>query len=357
MSDERNRIKLEEHLNNFRELSVIINDFINGKISNNENINECLHQAVNKSMQYNGFFTEPDIIFALKSLTLMLDPDKTKKWVNNYLPLFYTKKTSCKIGVVMAGNIPLVGFHDFFCVLISDNIFLGKLSQNDRFLLPAISEILYHIDSRYKNIIHFTEDKLQNFDAVISTGSNNTSRYFEYYFRKFPHIIRKNRNSIAVLNGSETIEQLNQLAVDIFSYFGLGCRNVSKIFVSEDFDFQHFINAMEPYSFIINHNKYKNNYDYYKTIFMMDRCNITDCGFFILNENTSIYSPVSVINYERYSDVNIINSFIQDNEDKIQCVVGEMPLAYHTFDFGNAQYPELWDYPDNIDTLKFLLNL
>jgi len=350
-------IKLEDHIDNFVKLSDFLSGFVNGKTNPEDFSHKCLADAIEKSMIHNGYFTEQNIFLALNSVAIMLEKEKIKKWIHDYEPLFKSKSGTCKVGVVLAGNIPIVGFHDFLCVLASGNIFIGKLSQNDRFLLPAIAEVLTVIDSRYQGLIHFTGERLQGFDAVIATGSNNTSRYFEYYFGKYPHIIRKNRNSIAVLTGDETDAHLNLLAVDIFSYFGLGCRNVSKIYIPESFDLQRFINAMESFSFIVNHNKYKNNYDYYKTIFIMDKRIIIDGGFFLLVEEQSIYSPVSVINFERYSDIKSVQSYLKEDKDSIQCIVGDPSVDPDAVLFGNAQHPELWSYADNIDTMNFLLKL
>lgn len=357
MPDKLIHIKLDEHINNFSELSVALNSFINSNKLTNFHGNENLYQAIENTLINNGFFTHETVFFALKTISEMLEKSKLEKWTKNYLPFFESEKSMKNVGVVMAGNIPLVGFHDFLCVLITGNKFIGKLSQNDRFLLPAIAGMLKAIDIRYENFISFTEDKLKDFDAVIATGSTNTSRYFEYYFGKYPHIIRKNRNSIAVLIGDETEEQLCLLADDMFSYFGLGCRSVSKIFVPEKYDFQKLIRTMHAYSYLSNHNKFRNNYDYYKTIFIMNQQKFIDGGFFILNEDTSLHSPVSVINYEYYSDIEKVKSFINEYDDKIQCVVESFPSTSTILSFGRAQHPELWDYADNIDTLSFLFNL
>ncbi|HNW90675.1 MAG TPA: acyl-CoA reductase [Bacteroidales bacterium] len=357
MPDKLIQIKLDKHISNFCKLSDVLDDFICGSPCHDPCANELLQKAVDDSIKCNGFFTRETVCFCLRSLIFMLEEGKFKKWVGNYPEPGDAKITAKKIGVVMAGNIPLVGFHDFLCVLVSGNIFVGKLSKNDRFLLPAIAEILFRIDPIYKNYIYFTEEKLSDFDAVIATGSNNTSRYFDYYFEKYPHIIRSNRNSIAVLNGDETREQLTFLADDVFTYFGLGCRNVSKIFVPEKYPFQKFIDAMQRYLYINDHNKFRNNYDYYRTIFTMNNQKFIDGGFFILNPDPSVNSPVAVINYERYADTEQVNSFIRENENKIQCVVSEMDGISKSICFGKAQQPELWDYADNIDTLNFLLKI
>jgi hypothetical protein len=259
--------------------------------------------------------------------------------------------------VVMAGNIPLVGFHDFLCVLISGNCFLGKLSRNDYYLLPTLAQILTSIDSRYKERITFTTDKIQGFDAVIATGSNNTSRYFEYYFGKYPHIIRKNRNSIAILSGHETPEDLAALTMDMFLYFGLGCRNVNKIFVPAGYNFFQLTEACKQFADYINHNNFRNNYDYYKTIFLMNNQSFIDGGFYILQENQLLHNPVSVFHYEYYIVISEVQSFIADNKENLQCIVGNMAEIPGIIPFGKAQKPHLDDYADNIDTIEFLLKL
>ena len=257
----------------------------------------------------------------------------------------------------MAGNIPLVGFHDFLCVLISGNKFLGKLSQNDPYLLPALSQILIEIDNRYQDYISFTTDRISGFDAVIATGSNNTARYFEYYFGKYPNIIRKNRNSIAVLSGNETKEELALLAEDMFLYFGLGCRNVSKIFVPTGYNFFLLTEACKQFAGFLNNNKFRNNYDYYKTIFLMNNQAFIDGGFYLLQENQLLHNPVSVFHYEYYPDRSHFIDFITENKENLQCIVANIPDLPEAIPFGSAQKPGLGDYADNIDTIEFLLKL
>ena len=256
----------------------------------------------------------------------------------------------------MAGNIPLVGFHDFLCVLLSGNKVLAKLSSNDNLILPFLSKILLEQNPELKAYINFTEEKLENFDAVIATGSNNTSRYFEYYFGKYPNIIRKNRNSVAVLTGNETHEELALLGQDIFRYFGLGCRNVSKLFVPEGYNFDAFYTSIFEFQDIINQNKYANNYDYNKAVYLMSNMNILDNGFLILKEDESFASPIACLFFEHYKDQSSLKEKLQLQEENIQCIVSngwfedEIP-------FGKTQIPALMDYADSVDTLQFLLNL
>jgi hypothetical protein len=263
-----------------------------------------------------------------------------------------------KVAVVMAGNIPLVGFYDFMCVLISGNIFIGKLSSQDKFLLPAIAKELTNIEPSVSKYIVFTEERLPAFVAVIATGSNNSSRYFEYYFGKYPHIIRKNRNSIAILNGKESKEDIDFLADDIFLYFGLGCRNVTKIFVPEGYDFTMLKKALRKYKDCLSmHSKYMNNYDYNKSIFLINQIPHTDLGFCLLKEDVSIASPISVLNYEYYINISDVINSISINRDNIQCLVAGKTYTNYTVPFGKSQQPELFDYADGVDTMEFLISL
>ncbi len=352
-----NKINIEKHIRNFSFLSKIIDDYLESNLQENDNNKKLIDYAINQSIIHNSFFTETTIRFALKSISDSLIPDKLYKWISAYSFQENSAISIRTVGVVMAGNIPLVGFHDFLCVIISGNKFFGKLSHSDSFMLPAIAEILIDIDSDYSSKIEFTTEKLERFHAVIATGSNNTSRYFEYYFSKYLNIIRKNRTSLGVISGNETLEQLTHLADDIFMYFGLGCRNVTKLFVPQNYDFSQFIRACNGYSPICDHNKYKNNYDYYKTIFIMNNQPFIDSGFFLLHEDISIHPPVSIINYEYYTNKQSVIDFINSQAENIQCIVSDNFEIKNRICFGSAQKPQLWDYSDNTDTMNFLLNL
>jgi hypothetical protein len=257
----------------------------------------------------------------------------------------------------MAGNIPMVGLHDFITVLISGNKALVKLSSNDNGLLPYLSEYLIHVAPDFKNFIEFTDERLINFDAVIATGSNNTARYFDYYFGKYPNIIRKNRNSVAVLTGKENEDQLKDLAIDVFRYFGLGCRNVSKLYVPRDYNFDAFFNAVYSWKHVISHNKYMNNYDYNKAVYLMsvDK-NLLDNEFLLLKESSDFSSPIAVLFYEYYDSLKDLKQNLSSQDENIQTVVSSSGIE-REIPFGSSQSPELWDYADNIDTLEFLINL
>ena len=314
-----------------------------------------LNQIFTKAEILNPWFTRENLLFAFSSLADMLDENKLQKWISTYS--FSEKITSKKIGVIMAGNVPIVGFHDMLCVLISGHSFLGKLSSKDEILLQEISKILIKIMPDFEKLISWTDNQIKNIDAIIATGSDNTSRYFEYYFKKYPHIFRKNRNSVAVLNGSETEQELQALSDDIFMYFGLGCRNISKIFIPQEFDFNRFFPALEKYAHIVQHNKYANNYSYQRTILLLNKISFLDNGFLVVTENKNTASPISVLNYEKYDDLEKLKEIINFDNEKIQCIVSKQGFFPGSIPFGKAQKPELWDYADRIDTLNFLQNV
>ena len=257
----------------------------------NEIFFEAMTKAIQLSKSYNGWFTENNIQFAFKSWEDALNEENLLKWTSKY---DLEKVHNHHIAIVLAGNIPLVGFHDLLSVLISGNRVIAKLSSNDKLLLPYLTKYLIAIEPEFDGKIVFTEERLEKFNAVIATGSNNTARYFEYYFGKYPNIIRKNRNSVAVLSGKETSEELKSLSNDIFRYFGLGCRNVSKIFIPKDYNFDAFFNAMFIWKEVINDNKYINNYDYNKAVYLMSNIKLLDNEFMLLKEDTGFSSPISV---------------------------------------------------------------
>ncbi len=254
----------------------------------------------------------------------------------------------------MAGNIPLVGFHDFISVLISGHDVLVKQSSNDKHLLPFLSKYLKYVEPSLKGKITFTDEKLEGFDAVIATGSDNTARYFEYYFKDKPSIIRKNRNSVAVLTGNETKEQLAALSEDVFRYYGLGCRNVSKLFVPADYSFDNFFEAMYPWHSIINENKYANNYDYNKAVYLMSEFDMLENGFLMIKEDTSYASPIATLFYEKYNSIEELKEKLSTDNDMIQCIVANN-VVENEVAFGKTQSPQLWDYADGIDSVDFLL--
>src|ERR1051326_1486136 len=320
---------------------------------------ERFRETIKACFSHNGWFTEENVRLALASLADMLLKQKIEKWVSMYPALHHPSsiiRQPLSIGVIMAGNIPVVGFHDFICVLMSGNKFLGKLSSDDKLLMPLIADVLVTIEPRFKECISFTEGKLEGMHAVIATGSNNSARYFEHYFSKFPHVIRKNRSSVAVLNGTETEEELSGLGRDIFDHYGLGCRSVSKLFLPAGYEHSKFFNAVFRFGSVMENNKYANNYEYNRTIYLMNGEKFLDNNFLILREDISLHSPVGVLLYEYYSSEERLRERLRMDAANIQCIVSKMDLP-GAIPFGTTQCPMLWDYADGVDTMKFLLTL
>ena len=300
----------------------------------------------------NGWFTKENILFSLQNWSDALSKENLEKWVTNYT--IDSNKNPKTVALILAGNIPLVGFHDFISVLITGNKALVKLSSNDSILLPYITEILIKIQPKFEEYIQFEKDKLSSFDVVIATGSNNTARYFEHYFKNKPHIIRKNRNSVAILTGNETKEELKLLGEDVFRYYGLGCRSVSKIFVPKGYSFDTLFESIYDYHPIIEIAKYANNYDYNKAVYLMSEFKLLDNGFLILKEDKSYSSPIASLFYEYYESIDEIKIRLQQETEQIQCIVANGVLA-NEIKFGETQKPNLSDYADNVDTIEFLL--
>jgi len=311
-----------------------------------------------KAGNKNGWFTEANCTNACNGILPWLKPDTLKRWANRYeltdeLPNKNSKKN---IGLVMAGNIPIVGFHDLLCVLLIGQVAKIKLSSQDDVLLPYLTEILIEIDSRWEKYFSF-EERLNHVDAVIATGSDNSARYFEYYFRTIPKIIRKNRTSVGVIMGEENQDEFKAFGKDVFTYFGLGCRNVSKIFIPENFDFGTLLKSFTGFQDIINHHKYANNYDYQKAIRLISNKKIIDGGFILLENSTELVSPISVLYYEYYSNLRQLDEMLNLNKHKIQCIVSAKGWLRGSIPFGEAQSPKVDDYADNVDTMKFLKSL
>lgn len=344
-------------INRNSKLSMQLNQRINAFINLGKFLKEIASEKENpilkKAESENGWFTHENIKSALLSWSEALSEINLEEWVSRYK---FEESNPKTVAIIMAGNIPLVGFHDFVSVLITGNKVLAKLSSNDKTLLPFIANQLITIEPKFKNHIVFTEGKLENFDAVIATGSNNTARYFDYYFGKYPNIIRKNRNSVAVLTGNEKEEELQKLADDIFKYFGLGCRNVSKLYIPENYDFEPFFKAMYSWKEIIHNHKYINNYDYNKAVYLMDSFPLLDNEFMLLKEDNGFSSPISVVFYEKYTSKYAVKKKLEAEAENIQCVVTKAGLP-NEISFGKAQNPELWDYADGVDTVAFLLKL
>ena len=304
-----------------------------------------------RAKNQNNWFTPIACASAFKGIIQMLDQDELQNWLSNYD--LQPQKAPKSIGVLMAGNIPAVGFHDLMCVLLSGHKAAVKLSTSDSVLMLWIIERLIEANKGLEDFI-CVEPMLKNKDAYIATGSDNSSRYFDYYFGKYPHIIRKNRTSIAVLNGEETEEEVLNLGKDIFTYFGLGCRNVSKIYMKDKIDLQSLLGYLETYKWVADHHKYFNNYEYNKSIYLVNKTPHLDNGFLLLKEDSQLVSPIAVLYYEVYeSDEDLKNKLARDRE-KIQCTVGR---GQNYIPFGAAQNPSVSDYADRVDTMSFLTRL
>ncbi|WP_333875971.1 acyl-CoA reductase [Flavobacterium sp.] len=308
---------------------------------------------IHASQSHNGWFTPEQVYHAVQSWAKALTEDNLNQWLSRYDFSTVQPKT---VGLILAGNIPLVGFHDFLSVLISGHNVLVKTSSNDQHLIQFMAKYLISVCPDMKDCITFTDGKLENFEAVIATGSNNTARYFEYYFKDKPSIIRKNRNSVAILTGNESRADLVRLGEDIFRYFGLGCRNVSKLFIPRDYDFQPFFQAIYEYKDVIFYEKYANNYDYNKAVFLMSNFTLLDNEFLTLKEDPSYASPISSLFYEYYDRLEDVQQRLENDKDQIQCVVSN-GLTPNSIPFGKTQQPALWDYADNVDTLQFLIEI
>ncbi|OBP42952.1 acyl-CoA reductase [Riemerella anatipestifer] len=295
----------------------------------------------------NPWFTQDSLRFALKQWADLLTEENLNNWVNSYPET----KGGKKVGLILAGNIPLVGFHDVITVVLSGHIPVIKMSSKDKQILPFLLEKWASLSD---GIEYQLVEKLENYDAVIATGSNNTARYLEYYFKNKPNIIRKNRTSVAVLSGKETDEELQLLAEDIFRYFGLGCRNVTRLFIPQDFKLERLFENFVRFQNIINHHKYANNYDYNRAVYLLNQENFWDNNFVMLKEDTQLFSPLSVINFSRYDNIAEVETFLNENHENIQCIVSHLYLNRGEVGFGEAQTPSLNTYADNVDSMSFL---
>ncbi len=303
----------------------------------------------------NRWFTAPNLRRAINGIAYMLHPAQLTELLAGHpiKPVDSPKK----IGVVMAGNIPFAGFHDSLCVLLSGHVLMARLSASDKALPTYVLDLLCEIEPRMKELI-LISDRLNDAEAYIATGSDNTARYFEYYFRNKPHIIRHNRNSAAILTGKETELELTELADDIFAYFGLGCRNVTKLFVPAGYDFFPLLDSLAKYPSLNEHTKYMNNYEYHRALFMLNLAPYTDTGTLLVREAESLSSPPSVMHYGTYADAESLKAELEGLRPKLQCVVATGTSVWpEALPFGTAQLPNVWDFADGVDTLKFLASL
>lgn len=309
---------------------------------------EQIQVLINKQPQYNGWFMKDSIRFTLKTWSEALTQTEMEQWLNPYSFSSNPKR----VGLILAGNIPMVGFHDLVSVLVSGHHAVLKLSSDDRFLIPTWVQLLIQWNPAMKERITISAGKLGEVDAMIATGSNNSMRYFEQYFGHLPHIFRQNRTSVAVLDGTESKEELTELGKDIFTYFGLGCRNVSQLWIPKDFDLSRFFEGIFPFADLINHHKYANNYDYNKAIHLMNQHDLLENGFILLKETADLHAPLAMLFYQRYADKSEVDQFLKEKENEIQAVVG------HGFiPFGKAQTPAWNDYADHVDTVAWLTEL
>ncbi len=334
-------MEIEERIEAFRKLGDRIKYHLGGDL-------DKLHAGASVE---NAWFTRDSVENALKGILSMLSGDKVSAWASTYDLSIENPKV---IGIVMAGNIPLVGFHDLISVLVSGHVAQIKTSSKDTFLVKQLIGWIVEIEPKFDQFIRIVE-KLNDFDAVIATGSDNSARYFEYYFGKYPSVVRKNRTSIAILQGSESDDELISLGHDVFDYFGLGCRNVSKLYVPKGFDLIRLLDTWQEFSEIGNHHKYRNNYDYHKSILLVNGNKHMDTGFSLLRESDELVSPISLNYYQYYQSQEELSAFLEPLKDKIQCVVGKTEPT--SIPFGNSQRPELWDYADGVDTMEFLSKL
>ena len=343
----------------FIELGHFLRQFTNESNTKNNSVlhNDAFYndfeELIDLSQSHNGWYTKENVKFAISSWADALTEENLNQWLEKY---DFTNVQPKTIGLILAGNIPLVGFHDFLSVIISGHKVIVKTSSNDQKLLPFLANYLIEVDSRLKAFITFSDGKLEGFDAVIATGSNNTARYFEYYFKDKPSIIRKSRNSVAVLDGNESAAQMIALGEDIFRYFGLGGRNVSKLFIPKDYNFDLFFNGIFPYQDVIKYEKYANNYDYNKAVFLMSNFKLLDNEFLTIKEDESYASPISSVFYEYYDDLENLKTKLHNENEQIQCIVSD-DLIKNSIKFGETQKPRLWDYADNVDTINFLLKI
>ena len=350
---------LEQRIDAFSKLGDFLSQFhssgleINEELPTNELFLEPFRMQIKRAFESNGWFTNQNVTFAFNEWGRLLNKKSLNKWTSYYT---LNNESSKSVGVIMAGNIPLVGFHDFLTVLMSGHSIQIKQSSSDAFFLPLIARFLEHVEPGFKGKIVFSDERLSEFDAVIATGSNNTARHFEYYFGDYPHIIRRNRNSVAILTGEESSEDLNALGEDIFRYFGLGCRSVSKLMVPSGYDFDLLFGALYSFKDLIDYDKYRNNYDYNKAVYLMSRFDLLENGFVMLKEDASYASPIATLFYEFYDNEESLKNKLETDADLIQCIVGKgNDLNY--VPFGHTQKPQLNDYADGVDTFEFLVNL
>jgi hypothetical protein len=341
---------MEKQLNAFIKLDAFLGEYLGGR---RDAEHQQLDELIDRCFQHNGWFNRPNVLRALEGIAFMLREKELREFAAQAKPLINPKT----VALIMAGNIPAVGFHDLLCVLLSGHNALVKLSSDDALLIPYFVERLTRFEPSIAQQVRFAEGKLERFDAVIATGSNNSARYFGHYFGKYPHIIRKNRTSVAVLSGKETSEELGALGHDIFDYFGLGCRNVSKVFVPAGYKPDILFEGLFPFSYVIENKKYANNYEYNRALYLLNREPFLDNNFLMMKQSRDLHSPVGVLFYEEYANAGAVKQRLQETEADIQCVVTNMALSVTKEPLGAAQKPSVFTFADNVNTIAFLNNL
>jgi len=342
----------DRRLESFARLGLWLDDFCRGRQPAEY---EILEEAALRSENANPWFTSGFIASSLREISLMLQYDDLVNWLAPYRQELERNTGPKTIGVVMAGNIPAVGFHDYLSVLISGNRITAKISASDRYLIPALHQILLNLEPGWEGTAQFTSGIIHEFDKAIATGSNNSARYFEYYFRNHPAIIRKNRTSIAILTGKEEPDMLDGIAADAMLYFGLGCRSVTHILVPEGFELSSLNKHFKRYNHFLDHSKFRNNHDYYRSVFIVNNTPFYTAGPVMLKEDPSLTSPVSVIHCSYYKDIEHVEAFVRYAADRLQSVVTSGSFSFPAILPGHSHKPRLWDYADGVDTIRFLL--
>lgn len=339
---------LKQRISAFVQVKLFIERHFSDKKRQDE---AALHEGLDKLIelvhQYNGWFVPSFVNKAINNVGVLLEEEALHEFCKNI-----HEKSPKKVAIICAGNIPLVCFHDVLCVLLSGHHALIKLSADDNLLLPFFLKLLVHYEPAFETRIEFAAGKLSNFDAVIATGSNNTAGHFQFYFNKYPNIIRKNRSSVAVIDGRESNEELKALGEDIFSYFGLGCRNVRKLLVPKGYSFTGFFENIVSFGEVINNNKYGNNYDYNRAIYLLESLPFLDNNFLMIKESRELHSPIGVLYYQTYNTPEELRNYLKEQQGELQCIVGKGFIP-----FGCSQTPVISDFADNVNTMDFLLNL
>lgn len=345
---------LEKRVDTFHKLGELFKNISEGKKESlYKEWSDKFSEAITSAYQYNNWFTKDNIVLSLKNWSKELNNKNLFSWIKKYNTKDCSDKT---VAIIMAGNLPLVGFHDFICATLLNYNCLIKLSSDDKILFPLIVDFMNFISPGFKNKINFTEQPLKNFNGVIATGSDSSFKYFEYYFKNYPKLLRRNRHSIAILDGNESKKNLNDLAGDIFNYFGMGCRSVSKIFIPDNYNFDLLFNSLYKFKDIINHNRYANNYDYNKAVYLMSEQKFTENGFVMLKEDKKLGSPIACLFYEKYNSYSELKKYIRLEKRSLQCIVTNLNIS-NSITFGESQTPKIDNYADNVDTINFLLKI